>query len=517
MVMRDRKNNNSFLPQTDKQTFYITESEGEFIAVEYDKDEKDAKSVPLNSINYQSKQDLTVEEPSPKQPTQKVSEIQPKSAKNLLVTGIGLGLLLALGINYLFSSIYSKESTVAASENEVIPQAQPKTVTMVEVTSRPIEKTLEASGTVHAYELIPVMTPATGLQIKNILADEGNFVNQGQVLAKLNNSTLQAELVQAEATVRRVEARLAELKAGARAEEIARAREQVISAKASLSQAESELDLVKKRVKRNRGLKQEGAISLDRLDEILNQEKSSRANLDQAKARLEEAKQQLAELQAGVRPEIISQAKAEVSQAKGRVQYIQARIQETIVTAPVSGIVATRNARLGEITSSSETLFSIIEDGKLELRLQVPETLIRAIKPEQKVRILNGNFQVPSIMGTVREVAPIIDGDSRQGTVKVDLPSQPDLKPGMFLRAEIATSQIQGKTVPTKALLPQADGTAIAFVVQENNTVKAKSVEIGEILPDNSVEVLSGLESSDRIVLKGAAYLKDGDLVKINK
>lgn len=533
--MSDRKNHNSFLTQTDKQTFYIRESDGEFMAVEYDKEGKDTKTFPLNSINYPSKQDLTkskqseeacvgkekerlnLEDHSPNQPTQQASQTKPKSARNLFVTGIGLGLLLALGINYLFSSIYSKESVVAASENEVIPQAKPKTVTVVEVTSSPIEETLEASGTVYAYELIPVMTPATGLQITSILTDEGNFVNQGQVLAKLNDNTLQAELVQAQATVRQVEARLAELKAGARAEEIARAREQVTIAKANLSQAESELDLVQKRVQRNRALKQEGAISLDRLDEILNQEKSSRANLQQGKARLEEAQQQLAQLQAGVRPEIITQAEAEVSQARGRVQYIQARIQDTIVTTPVSGIVARRNARLGEITSPSETLFSIIEDGKLELRLQVPETLIRAIQPEQKVRILNNNLQVPSIMGTVREVAPIIDGDSRQGTVKVDLPSQPGLKPGMFLRAKITTDKIQGKTLPTQALLPQADGTAIAFVVEENNRVQAKSVEIGSILPNNYVEVLSGLESGDRIVLKGAAYLKDGDLIKVSE
>ncbi len=524
--MSDRKNqssyseiinNDCFLTQGDKQIFYITESEGEFVAVEYDRDGKNSKTVALNSVNYQTQKDLRLKDFPSEQLNPTVSKTQPKSSKSLVVAGIGLGLFLTLGVNYLFNTINSKNSLVSASEDLVIPQAAPKTVSVVEVISSPIEKTLEASGTVEAYELISVMTPATGLQITSILSDEGDFVNQGQVLARLNDSTLQAELVQAQATLRRVEARLAELKAGARSEEIARAREQVISARATLSQAESDLDLVKKRVKRNQALKQEGAISLDRLDEILNQEKSSRANLDQAKARLEEAKQKLAELQAGVRPEIISQAQAEVSQAKGRVQYIKAQIQDTIITAPVSGVVATRTASVGEITSSSVTLFSIIEDGKLELRLEVPETLIGEIRPKQKVRIIDANLEVPFITGRVREVAPIIDGDSRQGTVKVDLPPQQNLKPGMFLRAEVAISQTQGKTVPIKALLPQADGTAIVFVVQQNNIVKAKSVEIGEILPNNYIEVTSGLDFGDRIALEGAAYLKDGDLVKVSQ
>ena len=83
----------------------------------------------------------------------------------------------------------------------------------------------------------------------------------------------------------------------------------------------------------------------------------------------------------------------------------------------------------------------------------------------------------------------------------------------MFLRATINTATTQGKTVSVKALLPQADGNAIAFVVQDDNTVKAQAVEIGEILANEQVEVIKGLQSGDRIVVKGSAYLKDGDSI----
>lgn len=512
-------NNNLSLAKSSKKVFYITELDGEFLALDYTSDSKNPKITPLSSINHQQQEGLVIPKEVTSTPTfaQTIPETQPKSSKNILIIGIGLGLFMAFGANYIFSNISKQDPVVASSDNGVVTKATPQTVTLVEVASNPIERTLKASGTVHAKELIPVTTPATGLQIKTIMADEGNFVNKGQILTRLNDSTLQAELLQAKGSVSQAQARLAELRAGARSEEKARAREQVISAQAAVSQAESELDLIRKRVKRNQALEKEGAISLDRLDEILNQEKSSRANLDRAKASLVEAQQRLAELRAGVRPEIISQAQAEVAQAQGRLQYVQAKIQDTIVTAPTSGIVARRNARLGNITSPSETLFSIIENGKLELRLEVPETLIRNIRPQQKVHILNDNLKGSPVMGTVREIDPIVDGDSRQATVKVDLPSELDLKPGMFLRAEITTSQTQGETVPTKALLPQDDGTAIAFVVQEDNTVKATKVEIGEILPSDRIEVVKGLESGDRIVLKGAAYLKDGDLVEISQ
>ncbi len=112
---------------------------------------------------------------------------------------------------------------------------------------------------------------------------------------------------------------------------------------------------------------------------------------------------------------------------------------------------------------------------------------------------------------------PIIVRESRKATVYIDLPSQVALKPGMFLRATINTATAQGKAVSVKALLPQADGSAIAFVVQDDNTVKARSIEIGEILADEKVEVIQGLQTGDRIVVKGAAYLKDGDTVSFEQ
>ncbi|MDJ0532111.1 MAG: efflux RND transporter periplasmic adaptor subunit [Xenococcaceae cyanobacterium MO_207.B15] len=521
--MSDRDNNfsnseiidNSISPTSNsKQTIYITELDDEFVAIDYSSDRKSPKIVPLSKVNFKSEMDLALQEPpqiSGNLPG------RPQSTKKGLVMGMGLGLVIAVGVNYLFSSLSHKNAVLVSSEDVPPAQVAPKTVTVVEVTSRPIEKTIEASGTVYASELIPVMTPAIGLQIKNILADEGNFVTKGQILTKLDDSTLQAELIQAQARVRQAEARLAELKAGTRSEEIARAKERVISAEAAVLQAESDLELVNKRAERNRALETEGAISRDRLDEILTQERISRANLEQAKASVQEAKQALAQMQAGERPEVISQAQAEVMQAKGKLKYIQAQLKDTIVTAPASGIVAERNAKLGELTSPSKTLFSIIENGILELRLKVPETLIGEIRPQQKVNIIADNLNIPTITGIVREIDPIVDGDSRQATVKVDLPSKLNLKPGMFLRAAITTSQTTGETVPTKALLPQPDGTALAFVVQPDNTVKGRLVKMGEILPNDQIEVISGLQSGDRIVLKGAAYLKDGDQVTINQ
>jgi len=437
------------------------------------------------------------------------------SATKTLIIGIGVGLAISWGIGKFIAPLANQES-IAASGAQTVATNSSKSparyVTITEVTANRVARSLKASGTVEAYELIPVISQATGLQIQEILVDEGDYVQRGQVLARLNNKALEAEYLQAQGSFAQAEARLAEIEAGTRVEEISRAEERVRSLASEVVRAESDLDLVTIRVKRNRTLETEGAISRDRLDEIYNQERINKASLDQAQARLAEGKQELAQLRAGERPEVILAARAELLQAQGRLQLIQTQLQDAIVTAPASGIIAERDARMGDLTSNSNNLFTIIENGRLELRLEVPETSISQIRPQQKVQIIN-RYNSQPLTGTVREIDPIIDPQSRQATVNIDLPAQVSLKPGMFLRATINTATTRGKTVSVKALLPQADGSAIAFVVQDDNTVKAQTIEIGEILADEKVEVIQGLQIGDRIVVKGSAYLKDGDSI----
>lgn len=430
-----------------------------------------------------------------------------------LFLGIGIGVLLALGATRLVSSQQADAPTAAPPV--ATSSAPSQSVTVAQVTSESVNRRLDATGSVAAFEMSPVLSQATGLQIQQVLVEEGQVVKAGQLLARLDDSVLQAQLSQAQASVAQAEARLAELRAGSRSEEIARAKETVRSAESAVAAAESDLELAQTRVDRNKILQAEGAIARDRLDEVYNQERSSRSQLEQAQARLREANQQLAQLQAGPRREVITQAEAQLAQAKAQVQSTIAQLNNTRIVAPVSGKIAERNARVGDVTSGSQTLFNIIENGRLELIANVPETQLPQIQPGQSVTITSDADSSLQLSGKVREIDPMIDEASRQAQVKIDLPASASLKPGMFLRASITTSAAQGLTVPAKAILPQSDGSAIAYIVQPDNTVKAQSVEVGELLSDNQVEIKSGLSVGDRVVVKGAAYLKDGDRVDV--
>ena len=527
---------------------YIAELNGEFFTVDY-KDEDDNPTVtPLKIVEFinpttepandeettvprLTESDSTPQIPSstktsaylasvknePKiesspQPSSIASPKPKFSGRKGLAIGVGLGILATLiGVKLL--SVGSTSEPVVSDVPTELPLSQARSVTVAQVETDSVDRTIEVSGTVEASELIPVNSEVTGLQIQEILIDEGAQVERGQVLARLKDDTIQAEYLQAQAAVDGAQARLAELEAGTRSEEIARAQERVNSATAEVQQAQSDLDLVSKRVKRNRSLQAEGAISLDRLDEINNQERISRANLNKAKASLQEAQQELQQLKTGARPEVIAQAKADLAQAQAQLQSASVQLDNTVIRAVTNGIIAERDANVGDITSPSETLFTIIEDGDLELELEVPETDLDRIRARQPVRIFTRNGD--PIIGTVREVAPTIDPKSRQAIVRVDLPSGNNLQPGMFLEAAITTSSDPGTTVPIEALLPQTEDNAIAFVVVDNDTVEARSVKMGDVVSNDRIEVLTGLETGEYVVVKGAAYLKDGDRISI--
>ena len=496
--------------QDEDEAIYIAEVDGEFVAI--------------TKFNETGEQTIELAAVTSSQPTKSDLEYlrtyeehqyeSPRSSNISLMIGMGLGIVLTIGGIRLFSPPpTANNGSTAPDISQTVTPKQTVTVTTVE-TDR-IQRTLKIRGTVAAYELIPVKSTAMGLNIQEILVDRGDYVRKGQVLVRLDNDILQAELIQAQAAVKEAKARLAELKAGSRPEEIAQAKQRVVSATAKVSQAESDLALIQKRVARNKSLQAQGAISLDSLDEVINRERVSQSNLEQARANLELERQALSRLQTGTRPEIIAQSQAALAQAQAQVQSIETKLEDTAIVAPATGTIAERNAKLGDLTSAATNLFTIIEKGRLELRIKLPETLLGQVNTNQTVKITSDANPDVELKGKVRSIDPVLAEDIPQATVKVDLPQGTNLKPGMFLDAAITTATTQGQTVPIDALLPQPEGSAIAYLVRADNIVQAQSVTMGDILPDRQVEVVSGLQPGDRIVVKGAAYLKDGDSVVV--
>ena len=146
----------------------------------------------LDEEKLQLKVATVAEAVEPKQNSDSTAKKQWRAGKHSLLLGIGIGIVLALGGTRLLSSQQAKDSTPAPPV--VASQAPAQSVTVAAVKTSPVNRSLKATGTVAAFELIPVLSQATGLQIQQVLAEEGEWVKAGQVLARLDNSVLQAQL-----------------------------------------------------------------------------------------------------------------------------------------------------------------------------------------------------------------------------------------------------------------------------------------------------------------------------------
>ena len=401
------------------------------------------------------------------------------SGKVGLAIGVGIGLIMGVGV---FGNRAAPPADSATEEAAVESTVPAQIVTVAQVESRQVSRTLEATGTIEAYDLLPILPRATGLQIQQVLVDEGDSVSAGQVMAVLDRSVLESQLVEAQADL-----------------EAERAR--VLQQEASLAQSEARLTEAQTNLRRYENLSSEGAVSTEEFDA-----RSTAAATAQEDVRVAAAN--------------LNSARADVQSQQARIQQLQTQLEQTLVKAPAEGLVAERIARVGDVTSSSTTLFSIIRDRLLELQVNIPETQLAQIRVGTPVTITSDADDRIQLEGRVREISPLIDSDTREAIVSIDLPASDLLRPGMFLRAAIVTSTSSGLTVPAQAVIPQSDGQAIVYRVVEGDRTEAVTVELGELLDSSDptqarIEIQQGLNPGDQVIVQGAGYLNNGDRIEI--
>jgi RND family efflux transporter MFP subunit len=205
------------------------------------------------------------------------------------------------------------------------------------------------------------------------------------------------------------------------------------------------------------------------------------------------------------------QAEARLASARARRDEAVARLAQTRILAPTDGIVARVTARIGSVPAMGQEMFRILRDGRLELDARVPELDLPAIRPGQPATVRHGGRDIPA---EVRAIAPLVTPESRLGIVHVGLPPDSGLRPGMFAAAEIAGPVREVVMVPAAAVVFR-DGAPQAFVLPEGgDRVRLRRLAAGE-RQDGMVEIREGLQAGERVVITGAGFLSDGDLVRV--
>lgn len=302
-----------------------------------------------------------------------------------------------------------------------------------------------ANGSVAAWQEAVVGSELGGLRLAEVKVNVGDAVRRGQLLARLASGSVAAELEQQEGALEEARAALAEASANA---------------------------------KGARELASSGALSAQQTTQYLTLERS---------------------------------AKARVQSAEARVKLERLRLSQTAVVAADDGVISSRSATLGAVANQGQELFKLIRQNRLEWRAEVTSAELHRIKPGQPVELRSAGGSV--VAGRVRVIGPTSDPSTRNAIVYVDLAPASQLGAGMFASGRIELGRAKALTVPGSALLAR-DGDSYVFVLNADGKVVQTKVAVGRRLAER-VEIVKGLDASRQVVAQGAGFLADGDTVSV--
>jgi RND family efflux transporter MFP subunit len=353
------------------------------------------------------------------------------------------------------------------------PQTPPVAVQTAVIATQDWPTSYEATGTVRARTTATISSKVMGY-VQQVSVQVGDRVHQGQVLITLDARDLDVSLRRAEAGRAEVESAIPELENATAA-------------------AKANLDLAQTTFKRMEELAAKKSISNQEMDEASARLKAAQANYEMMRSRRAQVSSKTA---------VVEQ---EIHAAGIMRDYAK-------LAAPFSGVVITRSVEPGNLATPGSPLLTIEQDGLYRLEASVDESKLASVRVGQAVEaVLEADRKLKA---RVSEIVPSVDAASRTYIVKLDLPATPNLRTGMFGRAIFPLGMQKVVAVPLAALMERGQLQSV-FVV-EDGAAHTRLVTTGRRIKD-AVEVLSGLNAGEKVVLPLPVGLQDGARVEVRQ
>ena len=367
----------------------------------------------------------------------------------------------------------------AAATSEAPAAVTPITVDPIVVAEQSMTRFIRATGSLTAEDQADVAAE-TGGRIIATPVERGTEVAAGAELVRVSATESDAQVKEAEANAAQLEARLG-LTAG---------QPLTVSAVPEVQQAKAALDLASSEHARFKSLHDEGVIAP--------------ADLDQRRAQLESARQQY-----DVAKNTAAQQYQALQAARARVTLARKALADTVVRAPLSGVVAERLVSVGDYVTKGTKVAVVVRVNPLRVRLTIPEQFVASVAVGQKVSFEVDAYNGRAFEGVVKYVSPALEANQRALTVEAVVPNpRGELKPGLFATARLQQPVPEpGLVVPPTAVLTSA-GTSRVFLVN-GDCVEERIVTVGQTL-DGGVEITSGLKAGDRVATRNVPQLADG-------
>ncbi len=370
---------------------------------------------------------------------------------------------------------------------------------------------LNAAGYIVPHYKIE-LTPKVVGRVAWIGVEKGVRVTKGQVVVRLEDAEFQARLKQSEGNLASLRARLAELEAGSRPEEIA-------LAKANLEEVRADLQNARVNLERIRKLVEEGVLAEQEVDD-------AQARFDSAAARVESLERTYELVRIGPRKEVIEATRGQVRQAEGELAYAQTMLDATLIRTPIRGTILERNVEVGEFVTTSFVgergakgyVASLADLTDIQVELDISQDDFAKLGPRQRGVVTTDAFPDRKYKGEIVEISPEADRQKATVQVKVQILEPDDyLRPEMNANVAFLADEKPGRSQDSRPLIvvPRSavrDGNGV-FVLQGEKAVK-RAVTVGTT-GSQGIEITSGLTGGEDLILNPSPELEDGDPVRL--
>ena len=380
-------------------------------------------------------------------------KIRSKSVRTRTIT---TGIIAIVGILVLLSSCAGKSNPVV-------------TVNTATATSGRLIKPVEFSGILTPDQTVNVYSQQTG-HATQVTVSVGDKVEAGQLLVKIDSRELNAQLAEAEASMRSVE-------------------DQASQAQVGISTAKANLDLAQKSFDRISALYKTQAVPKNQMDDVQNK-------LELAQSAYQNAQKQY-QLLSG----------SGLAQAKARIELIQVQISNTTIASPIDGVVTNKNVNPGELVTTGAPVMTVADTSTLKLQGTVSQDAVPLMSMGQKVQVRVDGLPNVKYEGTITQIGPVAVSTGQYFPVVVSLKNNGSLLAGMTAMSSFNLTAPQSVVIPASAV--QKDGHDSYVYVVKNGTVTRTRVEVG-IQNSTDMTVASGLAAGDVVATSNIDTLQNG-------
>ncbi|HEY9669102.1 MAG TPA: efflux RND transporter periplasmic adaptor subunit [Coleofasciculaceae cyanobacterium] len=410
--------------------------------------------------------------------------------------------------------VFSKDQAEAQSTPPSKQEAGGTAVDVAIAKTDVLQESVAYSGSTRPIREVSLRAQVEG-RLLSLEVDVGTPVKRGQILARLDDSLLVTNVTEGQAELAALES------------EVARAQTQVKNAQAQAEQARAELKQAQVDAERMRSLSTSGAIPKQQAELQATEATTAQQRLNAAIAQIATEQQAVAAAQRRVEAQ-----RAVIAQANERRSY-------TLLASPITGVVVEKMSEIGNLVQPGGEVLRLGDFSQVKVVVPVSELELSKIQVGQSVQVRLDAFANEELTGKVSRISPAADASARQIPVEVTIPnSNGKIGSGLLARVSFAPNvsprvvvpvtalqgegergrQGEGQSNPKSEIKNQKSSKGTVFVVTgagNQAKVQARPVQVGTTANGN-VEIISGLKSGERFVVRSDKPLKDGDRVRLS-